>query len=205
MTHIYDWGSFPNILDVICPRCGGLATFTYALEHPITRKADVPLVQDHPLFAYRRYQDGCGHFRHVAVIYPGLHGAPTLPVWWDSRCTSRALDDGSVCCPHCLLRARHRLRWPDDAYFQVGYRQQILWAFNRESAAALLAYVMSPTRSVWCFAKRQSLRRWTPFLWHIPTVFKTRKARAEVARRLNHMLRGDVRVAAPRPLTKGRT
>lgn len=196
MTGRYDWNPMPHRVDVKCPRCAARAEFEFAEVHRIELKKDVPFFRDSPLFEYRMFQDSCGHYWHGAIFYAGLHGDPQsalheLPAGYEPRDWSHSkylyrsgdLDLGSVRCEHCHLRAKHTLRWPEDAYFSLSYRNQVLWAFHRESASDLRDYLLSTSREV-------SRYRWSSFLLHVPTVFKTHKARAAVTRHLLSLLAG---------------
>ena len=198
MTGPYEWNPMPHKVDVKCPQCGQCAEFEFAEVCPI-RKADLDYFKDSTLFEYRRFQDSCGHYWHGALYYAGLHGDPrrglhSLPAGYeaDNWCHSKylyrshGLDMGSVRCLHCHARAKHVLKWPDDAYYSVSYRNGILWAFDRESACDLNAYLLSKSRDV-------SRYRWPLFLLHVPTVFKTHKARQAVSTQLLRLLAGESR------------
>jgi hypothetical protein len=53
---------------------------------------------------------------------------------------------GTIRCPACGLEARHRLTWPDDAFFQWRVRNSLLWAWSADHARVLLAYLGSRQR-----------------------------------------------------------
>jgi hypothetical protein len=59
----------------------------------------------------------------------------------------------------------------------------VLWAFNRASAIALNDYLSSKLRNV-----SKKYARWEYFFRHIPTVFKTAKARIAVTKHLRRLL-----------------
>jgi hypothetical protein len=79
------------------------------------------------------------------------------------------------------MRGKRRLNWPDDGFYSIAYRGQVLWAYHRESALELQHYLLSTNREV-------SRYRWASFLLHVPTLFKTRKARVAVAKQLQRLL-----------------
>ena len=186
----------PHKVDTKCPRCTLCAEFEFAEVVRIGLKADVAFFEESALFEYRRFQDGCGHYWHGALYYAGLHGDPCAALgdlpsgyesgnWSHSKFLQRShgLEIGSVRCMHCHFLGEHTLKWPDDAYYVVSYRQQVLWAFHRESASELNDYLLSKSRNI-------SRYRWASFLLHLPTTFKTQKARGVVSRQLLKLLAG---------------
>ncbi len=194
MTGTYQWNPMPHVLDIQCPDCRGPATFEFAEVVRIRRKQDVPFFQNHRLLEYALFEGSSGAGRwHGAIFYAGLHaqGVSALaklpegysPTDWNhSRYWYRThgLDAGARVCAAYGARRKHTLRWPGDARFQFAHRGERLWAFNRESAIVLRDYIESGER------KRT---RWASFLLHVPTAFLTAKARPEVVKRLNRMLR----------------
>lgn len=193
----------PHKVDVKCPHCGRRAEFEFAEVCRIERKTDIAFFKSSATFEYRQFQDSCGHYWHGALYFAGLHGDPCVAIhdlpagykpgdWSHSKYMYRSngLDVGSVRCEHCHFRAKHDLVWPDDAYFSISYRNSVLWAFNRDSASVLNDYLVSKSREISRF-------RWASFLLHIPTVFKTRGARAAVSRQLLRLLAGDARGRRP--------
>ncbi len=194
MTGTYEWNPMPHNVDVKCPRCGQRAEFEFAEVCRIELKKDLEFFKNSPLFEYRQFQDSCGHFWHGALYYPGLHGNAQAAIhdlppgyepsnWAHSKYLYRShgQDIGSIRCEYCHLRTKHSLKWPDDAYFSVSHKNHILWAFHRESANDLKDYLLSKSREV-------SRYRWSSFLLHVPTVFKTHKAREAVSKQLLRLL-----------------
>lgn len=194
MTRPYEWKPIPHQLDVVCPACRQHAEFEFAEVVRINLKSDVAFFQNSKVLEYHQFQDSCGHVWHAAVYFQGLHGRPHQAIhdlpdgysardWEHSRYLSNRKDwpVGSIRCTHCQLRRRHQLSWPGDAYFSVAYRHHVLWAFHRESAVALLEYLLASERNVWRFG-------WGNYLMHVPTVFKVRKAKEAVGRQLGKLL-----------------
>lgn len=190
MTGLYEWNAMPHRVDVKCPACQGHAVFEFAEVLRIAKKEDVAFFQKSEQFDYQRFQDSCGHFWHGAIYYQGLHGEPVnvlheLPTgyeadnWAHSKYLMRSLgmDIGSIACGNCGQRKKHKLNWPEDAYFAAPYKGKLLWAFNRESALELLDYIGSKSRNLTRY-------RWRNFLLHIPSIFKSHKARNEVSKQL---------------------
>ncbi|MFT3998218.1 MAG: hypothetical protein QM667_12505 [Asticcacaulis sp.] len=204
MTGLYELNCLPHRIAITCPRCETLAEFEFATLRHIQRKADIPYFKTKKAFDYRQYRDGCGHRWHAALYYPGLHG-PTqsgiddvpddyTPGDWAQSPYWRynpGHGEGSVSCSSCGLNVKHRLSWPGDLYFQVAYRGQLLWAFDRGSAMALRDFLASKTRNAFAHG-------YSRFLLHIPTVFKHAKAREAVVRALDKKLRPNTRDTGPR-------
>lgn len=189
-------GSRPSAhhLDVSCPDCRGLARFDAATIRAISLKQDVAFFQQHPTLEYGLFTSQSGQNWHGARYFPGLHGDPrrslhSLPQgyqgedWGNTYLPDAHMTEclGSVTCEQCGFRARHLLQWPVEAYFSLTYKGQLLWAYNREAANDLLDYLLSDRR-------RPDHYRWARFLRHVPTLFKTRKARPAVARQLSRLL-----------------
>lgn len=183
----------PHVVDVRCPDCTGPATFEFAEVARIRLRQDVPFFKKHPLFEHALVDSRNAEGRwHAAIFFPGLHVRDTSalrdlpdgysPSDWDhSKYSYRThgLDVGTVVCSKCPLRRRHTLRWPEDARFQLGYRGQTLWAFNRDSAVALREFVASDDRKA---------TKWASFLLHVPKEFLAAKARSEVVKQLDRIL-----------------
>jgi hypothetical protein len=204
MSVTYNHNRIPDQVDVKCPNCGQQAEFEFAEVRRIKLKTDVEFFKNSNTFEYRQFQDSCGHYWHGALYFAGFHGPPHsaihelpegyLPGHWEHSgylYVDHGLDIGSVRCLNCQLAAKHNLRWPVDAYFSISYKHHVLWAFNRESACDLNNYLQSKCRDVFKY-------RWRWFLLHVPTVFKTHKARETVSRRILRLLssaKADIRVA----------
>ena len=199
MTGTYDWNPMPHRVSVRCPGCARLATFEFSEVVRIKRKADVPFFETSSLFDYVFVEEKwAGQSWHGAVYFAGLHGGSTAalrdlpegyaPEDWDhSRylVRSRTTDQGSVICSACGLRRKHALVWPAHAWFQVDYRGQALWGFDRGTTVALRDYIASVQRKP---ARRE---RWASFLLHVPSVFLAAPARATLVKRLDRLLGAD--------------
>ena len=194
MTRIYEFHRMPHRVDMTCPACRKRAEFEFAEVVSIKLKADRPYFEQNSLFETRKFEDLQGRPWYGACYFEGLHGDPRLAIhalpagyapgnWSHPSTPSRDHDSGdigSVRCAHCGARGKHMLDWPADACYSIGYRGHALWAYNRDCAAALLAYLSS--------TDRKSYGGWTVFLLHLPTVFKVRKARDTLARRWKKIL-----------------
>lgn len=194
MTRLYEWKPMPHNLDVVCPTCLHRADFEFAEVVRIKLKADVDFFQKSSVFEYQQFQDSCGHLWHGALYFQGLHGSPHQAIHelpsgysaqdWDHSKYFRNRAEwpvGSIRCGFCHLRKMHMLNWPDKAYFSIEHRRHVLWAFHRESAIELLQYLLSKDRNI-------SQYQWGSFLLHVPSVFKVRKAKVAVTKRLSRLL-----------------
>ncbi len=194
MTGIYEWNPMPHKVNIHCPSCNGLAVFEFCEVVKICLKKDVDFFVKSQLFEYEVFQDSCGHKWHGAVYYAGLHGntaaISNLPegyhaTCWDHSkylCRTHNKDIGSVQCTQCSLRKVHHLNWEDEAYYSINYKNQNLWAYDRECAEELKRYIESKRRNIGAF-------KWQHFLLHIPTVFKKQSAREHVVKKLNKLLK----------------
>ncbi len=105
-----------------------------------------------------------------------------------NRAVFASLDnEGVLVCKTCPSAQRYKLNWPEDAYFQITYKGQKLWAYNRAFAVSLLAYLESETRKK-TMVSDGGARATRPFLNSVPTLFQTAKARPIVVRALKQKL-----------------
>jgi hypothetical protein len=169
MTGTYEWKPMPHKNDVRCPSCTRCSTFEFVACVKIARLVDVPFFKRSKQFEYRLFQ--------------GSWAGQNWKCWEHSRylVRSHGLDLGSITCANCGYRRRHDLRWPEDAFFQIEYRSKTLWAFHRESAMELRAFIAAPQRV-------NKGYRWSKFLMHVPKEFLDAKARATVTKRLDRLL-----------------
>ena len=161
MTELYDWNPMPHIVEIKCPSCAKLATFEFAEVVKISLKKDVGCFEESKSFDYKVFQDSCGHKWHGAIYYAGLHGGSVdaingLPEgyspenWAHSQYLYRnhGLDIGSVRCSNCDTRKKYTLNWPNDSYFSIVHKGQLLWAFDRESTVELRDFIASSEREM---------------------------------------------------------
>ncbi|MEO1155511.1 MAG: hypothetical protein AAFV31_16880 [Pseudomonadota bacterium] len=190
MTGPYDQHHMPRELAVTCPACGACATFHFAAAREIERNSDKPYFEASKAFEVRRvFRNG---WQSTAIYYfglgaKGLDNIEDLPDGysasdWHHRRYSGQGQRGAIVCGSCGLRRKHRLKWPDDAFFQIEFRGRVLWAFDRQSMVSLIAYVEAADR------KPQRRRGQETFLIKVPSHFLAAKARDRVARRLRDRL-----------------
>ena len=195
MTGTYEWNPMPHKVNICCPSCNELAVFEFCEVVKICKKKDVDYFINNKLFEYEVFQDSCGHKWHGAVYYAGLHGNSVSAIsnlpegyiatdWNHSKYLYRThnQDIGSVQCTKCSLRKVHNLNWELEAYYSINYKNQNLWAYNRESAQELKKYIESKDRNLKNF-------KWGNFLLHIPSVFKKQSAREHVTKKLSKLLK----------------
>ncbi|MES0826786.1 hypothetical protein [Ruegeria sp. SCP11] len=194
MTRFYDWNPMPHHLAVRCPSCNAEAKFEFAETVRIKLKKDVDFFQKSTAFEYR-LMENTGHGSwHAAIYYHGLCSSDMSDIkdlpddyrpedWRHSKYLYRShgLDIGTVVCRSCLLRRKHDLIWPDDAYFQIEHNQHTLWAYDRETVSALIDYIGS--------RDRRKTGNWGAFLRHVPSRFLQARARQPVLKKLDSLLR----------------
>ena len=194
MTGTYDWNPMPHKVDIKCPSCGEHGFFEFAEVVKISLKKDVPFFEESDLFDYSPFKDSCGHKWHGAIYYASLHGGSTEAIrdlpegykpedWNHSKYLTRnhGLDLGAFSCGSCQARKSYILQWPNDAYYSISFKGELLWAFNRESAVDLRDYIASSER-------KAEKYKWASFLLHIPTSFKKQNARDSVVKQINRVL-----------------
>lgn len=194
MTGTYDWNPMPHKLDINCPLCGEHCVFEFAEIVRIKLKRDVPYFEKSDVFEYLVFTDSCGHKWHGAIYFANLHGGSTQAItnlpegyspcdWAHSKYLTgnHGPDLGAFICCSCQTRKPYTLQWPEDAYYSIGYKGQILWAFNRQSALDLRDYILSKERKIEKY-------QWAKLLLHVPTVFKKQSARENIVKLINKLL-----------------
>lgn len=181
-------GYQPTQMTIACPACRGPALFRRIRGlrlHSAEARARLGA-----LAHFQILEDG--HGAPIALYRYGL-GAPlpeNIPELTPEEARSLPMDgpwpphhdEGSVLCEGCGHRAAHRVTWPAEAYYQVEHRGEVLWAWTRGQAEALLRLAETPGM------KPQEDRIHGDFLKRVPTVFFTAKARDAVARKLRKLL-----------------
>ncbi|MBR9834788.1 MAG: hypothetical protein GYB42_06280 [Alphaproteobacteria bacterium] len=184
----------PHCVAVTCPECAGEAAFEFAECVRIKTNDDLHWFEKSKHFDCLKEAASDGQYYHAAIYYHRLMGN-TLPIisdlprgykiedWAHSEHKFRPLSDwrGTLVCESCGKRSKHTLDWPREAYFQIEYRNQNLWAFDRASTAELIDYICASHR------RADDFIYW-PFLMKIPHVFLTRQARETVVKRLRKRL-----------------
>lgn len=184
----------PHVVSVRCPKCDLEAKFEFAEMKKIELKRDIPFFQNSDLFEYCFFEStGSGRW-HAAFYFHGLRSNSTAEIkglpdgyrpedWHHTHYLTRShdYDIGTIRCSACFLRRIHVLNWPEESYFQVEYKQQVLWAFDRETVVTLIEYIGSQDR-------QSSQYKWSSFLRHIPSHFLKANARNLIVKKLGKLL-----------------
>ena len=188
-----------------CPECKGAANFAFA-TYQIFQKENQKYFEQSKNFEVFKGQHSHGSYYRAALYYPGLRNSleniKDLPdgyersMWkhthWHVTLPKELSNTGAIRCTECLVQKKHKLIWPDDTYFQIEYKGQVLWAFDRKYALKLLAYIESDERKKRIIG--YSGNPWNKiysqdwFLRHIPEHFQTAKARPEIVKKLRELL-----------------
>ena len=188
-----------------CPSCEGAAQFAFATYQIIDKESQDYFHQSKD-FEIFRGQHSHGSYYRAALFYPGLGNSleniNNLPegyeadMWrhpyWYVTLPKELKNTGTIRCGSCLIQKKHKLQWPDEAYFQVSYKGKILWAFDRKYTLKLLSYVESKERKKrvvgYSGKPGNTIISQDWFLRHIPEHFQTAKARPEIVRKLKSIL-----------------
>lgn len=135
----------PESLAVRCPHCKKEATFIFAIRGGILKKQSEAFSK-HRSFECDAVADRTGSIQYIARYYPGLyesnikalHSIPCDedPEKWSTKIYNRKDEDwGTFICNYCVIRKKHRLNWPEDAFYQWSIpKAGLLWAWNRKNA-----------------------------------------------------------------------
>jgi hypothetical protein len=176
------WGiryhSMPQDIDVTCPRCQSIATFSSAFVFVSSEdNATVPI--QHP--GARRVQWGSDFLEErFPNEFPWKD--PDNPFTSSNRTFVRNVAGVSQCV-RCCTRTKHVLDWPNDAYFKVTTRAGELWAWNRTFLVAARNYIQSIERDLSVHGAGTFL-----YLRAIPKVFLLVSNRDNVIRRISRLL-----------------
>ena len=183
-----------------------MAGFTFAPYVRVKTNLDRDYFENSNNFKVIEWRGRSARFHRYALYYPRVSNAmenidnlpdgytaeswkpvPYIYVGGNRAVFASIYDEGVFTCDSCPTVRRHKLNWPEDAYFQIAYRGHLLWAYNREFAVSLLSYLESETRMKTMVSTR-GVRATRPFLNSVPTVFQTAKARPVVVRALKQKL-----------------
>ena len=184
-----------------CPNCQQLSEFTYATSIGVKKK-DIGYFKNSKVFKVaesKGWKAGRTYYYvlHYPYLMPKLENIDDLPEDYSSEkwrkrlahgTTSTCIDLGVVLCSFCNIRQKHELNWPDDAYFQIDYKGETLWAYNRSYAIKLRDYIASDDRKKRHPASTEPYIFQDRFLRKIPEHFQTAKARGDIVRKLNKIL-----------------
>jgi hypothetical protein len=101
---------------------------------------------------------------------------------------------GVALCSQCAYRAKHRLRWPDDAFYKISVMGDTLWAWDASYLELLRKFISSTDRSLpkhWMHRK---------FVTHVPSKFLRAKHRKAVLHSIDRFCaRHDIRLHGVKP------
>jgi len=190
---MYEFKPFPNMVSILCPCCQKEAQFCFVVIVPIHKKEDISYFQKRKDFRYERFISR-GVVWHAAVYFPGLiHTEPTsiqdLPQGYcpQKLAHPRYLKEhqdypwGTLTCSHCVLSKKHKLHWPQDAYYHITYKGDRLWAFDRQMFLSIHQLIASTQRS--------KIENANYFLRFIPKQFLAAKARSTICSRIEKRLK----------------
>ncbi len=164
------------IFEIRCPRCSGLARFEDPYEF-----IGVPTPKvNSPLWQLPRYSTW-----FVREKFPSLFPwkgsdeyAKQLHAWFRDD-----LRPGVALCSQCGEARVHRLRWPQDAFWQWEVRGQVLWAFSRRHAVVLREFINRTHREPKDFETE-----FIGFLVRIPSTFLRAQVRRLVVGKIDKLL-----------------
>ena len=185
----------PSKISIICPKCSSHAQFNFSISRTADR-IDRPYFDKSKSFDTEYVKIRKGQWNYRVWHNPGL-GTPIenledlpesyKPIFSYQKCTANAENRGVVTCINCGLRRRHKLAWPQDAYFNTEYKGHALWAYNREMASILVEYLKSPERKKHKFFRVGPQGSWS-WLRNLPKIFQSKKARPHVVKKLEKLL-----------------
>ena len=88
------------------------------------------------------------------------------------------LTNGLVQCSNCHSNRKHKLSWPNDAYWQWDIRGEILWAWDKNHALIILSFVKETSRP----------SRHSPNLKYVPSHFLSAKVRELIVQKMERSI-----------------
>lgn len=195
----YQWLPMPSSLEVRCGVCGTHSTFEFAVTCRIKRRSDVEFFKSNAFFDVVVQQTTDGQNERLAVFYPGLTvkeipGNVPLPEGYSANDWKQhkgfrnhsfpsgdVSNSGTLTCSLCNVRARHRLNWPEDSWYQFTYKSKTLWAFDRQHLKEIRDFVATSDRRPSDFVYAQ-------VLGEMPAHFLSRGARPAIIHKIDQLL-----------------
>lgn len=131
-------------IDIKCPNCGGLATFEEPFEF-LSKKKLRPdesrpshqwggwvVIERFPSQLMWEAPSRSGQYLRGG----GDTGTGGYPL----------LTNGLIQCQNCHANSKHKLDWPNDAYWQWEIRGELLWAWDKNHAQIILNFVRETVR-----------------------------------------------------------
>ena len=190
-------------LQIKCPNCKCLADFVFASKINIKKK-DAKYFSKSKHFVLKREKKWSSwrtyyYAWYYPLLSPRIENIPDLPDGYEAGHARGGFgyydyygqvlegNEGVTACAFCKTLAKHTLDWPQDAYFQIDYKGQTLWAYDRSYALKLLEYIKSNDRKKRIGSTDKYVSQ-DFFLRKIPEHFQTKKARGEVVKKLSKLL-----------------
>ena len=163
-------------IEIKCPYCGALAKFEEPFE--FLSKNEVRSTENRPTHQWGGWvvverfpsqvnweaPSGSSHFLRGG----GDNGQGGYPL----------LTNGLVQCQKCHSNRKHKLNWPNDAYWQWEIRGELLWAWDKAHAQTIYGFIKETIRPA----------RHSYGLRYIPSHFLSAKARELVVRKMEATL-----------------
>lgn len=190
MTYVYEWFGMPQNIHIRCPKCQQKVHFQFPLVFPVPQKKYRPFFESHATFETALlYHPKQYIYQFCAIFYPALHPNPEqylneIPKGYKFlEYSARFLmkNHGVVTCSSCFMKAKYMLKWPEDAYYYIEYKGQLLWAYHLDAFISIYDYIQSKQRH-----RRKSGH--VIYLLHIPHHFLTQHARNEVIKKMHRLL-----------------
>jgi hypothetical protein len=187
-THVYPNANLHEV-SIACPDCSREAAF--AKNPPRwTNPADPPRLKKkgHRFrSAYKsslnarfgRYATQARSFRDLRLPSASLGPEDRYTRGWGNDEKMLSSMHGTILCRHCGCNRAHVLNWPQDAFYQVDIKGNVLWAYSRGHALRILDHI----------ARKDRPARIEPSLRAIPTPFLRAGNRSVVSRKLLKLLR----------------
>ncbi|SDM24741.1 hypothetical protein [Maricaulis salignorans] len=117
--------------------------------------------------------------------FESLYGDQPLPVLLaDGKAGTKQSWAGRLSCLGCGLNRTHEVDWPREAFYQLEYRGETLWAFDRAMMADIAAYLGAGP-------DRDTVRRQSPHatrLMRLPKTFLSARARETLITKIEALL-----------------
>ena len=163
-------------IDIKCPDCGGLAKFEEPFEFHSKREASLDesrtlhrwgvwfVLERFPSLVKWKAPSGSNQYLRNG----GDNGKDGYPL----------LTNGLIQCPRCHSNRKHKLAWPNDAFWQWPIRGELLWAWDKDHAQTILNFVKKTDRPP----------RYHDQLKYIPSRFLSGKVRDLVVKKMEQSI-----------------
>ena len=88
---------------------------------------------------------------------------------------------GSTTCLNCGFSGEVDINWPEDAFYKIEFKNEILWAWDEPCLIVLINYIKSKDR------KPKEHNGYSQFLFHLPKVFQDAKNRNAIVAKLEKL------------------